>query len=309
MTDAGRVPRGIERLLTLAAMNAGWRAKVLADPLAAAGEAKIDLSDGEKAVLQATPRAALEEMVRSFEKKRGGSTAAKVAVGVGVGVAATGLAVVALGSMVSTAGIRTDVPPPDPNKVDPVAPVPLSPARPGDVPEVHQIEALRVALAEARKSNWAVMAVFPVSLGKSLPDPNRGISVEEQSQLVCQTGSPEFRLAVKDACLVAAQVPHPSGRLVSRKDEASAKEAKRVEAESAAYQAVLKRYGLDEKKLPAVVFLAPDGSELSKLVQPTEEARLIEAVGAVPPLLAKWLADRESMRRQPPQEWSWGHRP
>jgi hypothetical protein len=58
-----------------------------------------------------------------------------------------------------------------------------------------------------------------------------------------------------------------------------------------------------------VVFLAPDGSELSKLVQPEEEAKLIEAIKAVPPLMARWLNDQSKEKRPAPAQWSWGHRP
>jgi hypothetical protein len=37
------------------------------------------------------------------------------------------------------------------------------------------------------------------------------------------------------------------------------------------------------------VFLAPDGSALSQLIQPSDKKSLSDAVKAVPPLLAKWL--------------------
>jgi hypothetical protein len=75
----------------------------------------------------------------------------------------------------------------------------------------------------------------------------------------------------------------------------------------AAYEAALKKCGLEEKSLPAVVFLAPDGSALSKLVQPQEESALIAAIRAVPPLLAKWIADQR--KNEPPPPPSAGTRP
>ena len=62
-----------------------------------------------------------------------------------------------------------------------------------------------------------------------------------------------------------------------------------------------------------MIFLAPDGSALSKLGQPQEEAKLVEAIKAVPPQLAKWIADQRKPEppapppsagtRPPPPDW------
>lgn len=62
------VPRGLERLVAVASLNKEWRAQVLADPLAAAEEAGLKLSDSERAVVCSVPRKALEAMIDSFGK-------------------------------------------------------------------------------------------------------------------------------------------------------------------------------------------------------------------------------------------------
>ncbi|MBI5209180.1 MAG: hypothetical protein HY927_04315 [Elusimicrobia bacterium] len=61
-----KAPCGLEHLLALACFGIPWREKVLADPLAAADEAGLALSAGERAVVQSVPRDALEAMVESF---------------------------------------------------------------------------------------------------------------------------------------------------------------------------------------------------------------------------------------------------
>ena len=59
----------LEKLLSLVRRGPEWRAKVLADPLAAAGEAGLDLSESERAVIASVPRATLERMIDIFEKR------------------------------------------------------------------------------------------------------------------------------------------------------------------------------------------------------------------------------------------------
>ncbi len=62
-------PTGLEELVALAALGPEWRGKVLSDPLAAAGEAGLELSDTERAVVVSVSGAALEQMIDSFGKK------------------------------------------------------------------------------------------------------------------------------------------------------------------------------------------------------------------------------------------------
>jgi len=335
-----RVPRGIERLLTLAGLSAEWRGKVLADPLAAADEAKIELSESERAILKSTPRGYLEQMADSLACSHGRPVLDKAAAGVAAAaLLATGLA--GCGDDMS-AGSRSDVPRPRAGKLAGLllAAGPLSPdemlpvlgilakqpppkaAEPKpaeEAPAVQWLASLDDALAQAKKENRAVMAVFLFPPEKlPAPDPNRGISVEEASQTVCSSDSREFRLAVKGANLVAVKVAKPIPPFDAKaKTELTDKERgllKDYQKRLAAYEAVLKKYGLDgDGKLPTVVFLAPDGSELSKLARPTEEAKLVEAIKAVPPQLAKWIADQRKPEppapppsagtRPPPPDW------
>jgi hypothetical protein len=78
----------------------------------------------------------------------------------------------------------------------------------------------------------------------------------------------------------------------------SEEETKAYREDKLAYDAFCTKYSLAD--YPTVVFLAPDGSELSKLVQPRDEAQLVEAVKAVPPLLAKWIAGQRQRQEAPP---------
>jgi len=70
--DGGRkiqVPRGLEKLVALAGLSSEWREKVGADPLAAAREAELELSENERAIVTSIPRPALEQMIDSFAGK------------------------------------------------------------------------------------------------------------------------------------------------------------------------------------------------------------------------------------------------
>lgn len=306
-----KIPQGLERLLTLAGISAEWRGKVLADPLGAAAEARIELSESERAILKATPRAALAAMADSFAKKHGGLAIGKLA------AAAAAAALLLTGATAcgtdprTAGGARPDEPPPPPKEGLP-APTGIRPDVPEEAPAVLWMSSLEDALAQAKKDNRAVMAVFPAP-PESLPPayPNRGISLVEQSQNVCQSDSKEFRLAVRKANLLAVRVSKPVAPpeiMEQRKPTVEEMEAvKKFEAARSAYEAALKKYGLEEKKLPAVVWLAPDGSELSKVVQPDDEKVFIKLIGDVPPLLAKWIT--EQRRREESQPATDGIRP
>jgi hypothetical protein len=270
------VPQGIERLLTLAATSASWKEKVLADPVAAATEANIELSDSEKAILRATPRTALSDVIKSFEKRPGMSTAAKVAVGIAAGVAATGLAVGFVKWNYTTTGIRPDAPPTGPTQL----------TYPSTSPVIQWPDHLEIALAWAKRENRAVMAVFlhhNASEMRSSPDTRR-LSVEERSQDVLLTDSPEFLAAWRSANMIAVKIREP----IYPPTPLSVEEGAQWRQRTLVYQTAVKKYRVDMKKRPTIVFLAPDGSELSRLVQPQEESQFIDAIKAVPALFAKW---------------------
>ncbi len=297
------IPQGMERLLTLAGINAEWRRRVLADPLAAAAEAGIELAPSERAILKSIPAPALESMAASFARRHGGVPVGRLA---GAAAAVALLAQSAFAGEIPAApgGIRSD----EPGPRRPVGMETEGGIRP-DIPEearpVLWMTSLEDALAQAKKDNRAVMAVFlPAARAeapKPPPPPTRGIaidepelSVAEKSRKVVLTDSRDFRAAVKKTNLVAVRVMRPVANPVDHEKE---KEA--FDKAMAAYEAAIKRYGLEEAKLPAVVFLAPDGSELSKLVQPDDEAVFVKTIGEVLPKLADWIIRQRDMQRPP----------
>jgi len=297
ITDgAGKVtvPQGIERLLTLAGLSAEWRGHILTDPVAAAREARIELSPNEVSILRTVPRATLAGMADSFARKHGSGLGAKVAAGA---AAAAVIATTLLGwtqEAQAVLGTLGDVPPPKPA---PPATDGIRPDVPDAAPQIAWFDTLDDALALAKKSNRAVMAVFLHPKPATERQPMvpvagiapRVITAEETSQKVCQTDSKEFRFAVRDAALLAARITKPVYALTGKETPVEVAQAQERHEEAARrYEALLKKYEIADK-LPAVVFTAPDGSALSVLTQPAEEAKLIDGVKAVPPLLAKWL--------------------
>jgi hypothetical protein len=294
------IPQGMERLLTLAGISTEWREKLLVDPLGTAAAARIELSESERAILRATPPAALAQMAESFARRNGRFSLGKAAAGVAAAaLLATGLA--ACGEMPGpTTGSRPDVPGPTPEPVREGAPVPqgIRPDVPEEAPPVLWINSLEAALAQAAQAGRALMVVIPpgpkTEKPSEPPPPTRGIAIDEPElspaeigRRVILTDSRDFRIAVRNANLVAARHLRPVANPVDHYKEKEAF-ARAV----AAYDAALKKFGLGEADLPAVVFLAPDGSTLSKLVQPQDEAALLDAIKAVPPLLAKWVTEQ-----------------
>jgi hypothetical protein len=171
----------------------------------------------------------------------------------------------------------------------PAAPAPATPAAPAapatpppppiQAPEITWSESLLDTLIVARDAKRAVMAVFllpdaekgaPAPGAKPPADPEAAKAMESQKLILSEP--PEFRLAAKEANLLAVKVRKPSATDKNKTD---------------LYRALLKRYAV-EGKLPALVFLAPDGSALGKLCQPADKAAMAEAVKAVPALFAKW---------------------
>ena len=308
------IPQGMERLLTLAGISAEWREKVLADPLSAAAEAGIELLESERAILKAVPRAALEGMAGSFARKHGFAAIAKSVAGA---AAAAALLVTTAcgGAPPACGGIRADDPPPPPPNEGTPAPAGIRPDVPEEAPAVLWMNSLDAALAQAKKDNRAVMAVFFPSARpgqpKPPPPPTRGISMDEpevstveESRKVLLAEGKEFRAAVRNADLVSVRLSKPPvmprPRLLDPDQAAhSAQASAAYEKEVAAYEAALKKYGLEEEKLPAVVWLAPDGSELARLVQPDEESILVKTIGEVPPKLAAWITAQRRSEQGP----------
>ena len=65
------VPRGLEQLVAMASLNEEWKAKVLENPVQAAKEAGVELSESERKIAASVPRQALEGMIGSFAKLAG----------------------------------------------------------------------------------------------------------------------------------------------------------------------------------------------------------------------------------------------
>ncbi len=104
---------GIEKVVALANLSAGWKKKVLAAPLAAADEAQVELTESERAIIASVPRATLERMIDSI-----GSKMSRPAGLLKAGAAAAAAALLASSlagcdgcSPVRTRGISPDRPP------------------------------------------------------------------------------------------------------------------------------------------------------------------------------------------------------
>ena len=139
------VPRGLEKLVALAGLGPEWRAKVLADPLAAARDAELELSASERAIITSVPPEALAGVVVSFKE----SVPRPSGLGrLAAGAAAAAVLTAALagcgedeGRREPSLGIPADRPPPNPRKVEPAPPAEGG-VRP-DVPEQKKTEAKR----------------------------------------------------------------------------------------------------------------------------------------------------------------------
>ena len=285
------VPEGIERLLALAGVSSEWRDKILRDPIASAAEAGIDLSHNEANILRTIPRASLAGIADSFARKHRPSRAGKLVAGAAAAAALAATLLPLSGESVAVAADVVRDPPP-------AGEGGIRADSPQAAPQVAWFDTLDGALALAAKSNRAVMAIVlhpsPVTGREPMVPmagvPARVIGPQEASQKVCQTDSKEFRLAVRDAALLAVRVTKPVFTLSGKETPVEVAQAQERHADATEkYDALLKKYEIGDK-LPAVIFLAPDGSALSQITRPADEAKLLDAIKAVPPLLAAWLA-------------------
>jgi len=135
--DGGRkiqVPRGLEKLVALAKLSSDWRAKVVADPVSAAGEAGLELSDSERAIVKSVTAASLEQMIDSFgaklpQPRKLGRMAAGAAAAALLATALTGCSDEP--EPPAPTGIRPDVPASKPEQ-----PEPAPPATKGSRPDI-----------------------------------------------------------------------------------------------------------------------------------------------------------------------------
>ena len=269
------VPRGIEKVVALARISPYWRDRVLEDPLAAAEAARLELTENERAVLRSVPGTMIGEMAGSFER-----TMPKPIVlgGIAAGVAAAA----AVGTAVGLGGSDAALSPGadgagEPGAAEAQAPAPaaseISPAMLGlplelsvtwicllgstaDIPvRVEHTTPLRWAgsipdaLDEAKDNPRGVRCVF---LGSTRAEGSTADVLNEST-----------RNAISGAEFWNVNVFRP-GKL---EDGESPVRKKQLEREAAEYRACLKKYGI--KKLPTVVYLAPNGQELARLEQPS----------------------------------------
>ncbi len=295
----GQVSQGIEKLVTLAALSPQWREKVLTDPLAAAAEAELELSDSERAIIAGIPR---ETLGKTIDGMRASGARAfpvgKIVAGTAAAAAAALLATTActLGHSVTVHERPVEVQPPAP---------------------AEGASELELALARARLSGGdavayrAVMAAFPN------PDPPQqqmqvvviGISSTEayswrirSGNAVLESDSDAIRDALRDAGLLRARVIRPGKPL----EDLPLEDRRAAEKRLANYENVVKKYDVG-RTLPAVVFLAPDGSVLKKVICPTTERELLREIKSIPPLLAEWITAQR--RPQPSSPATDGIRP
>ncbi|MEW6357459.1 MAG: hypothetical protein AB1696_14105 [Planctomycetota bacterium] len=261
------VPRGMEKLLTLAGLNEDWREKTLADPLSAAAEANIPLSPTESAILMATPPKTLAQMILSFVRTRL-SPLRNTAITAGTAAAALLATTDYADSQEATKGIRPDTPTP-PSTVTRTVP-----------DSIQWQDSVEAALARAAASNRAVFVVCPYGVKwvteEGAPPGSAGMRLELPSSRfledLCSKGNDSIEKAVVAANLIAVKLPVLRGKKVG------------------AYLAMLQKQGV-AAAAPLVFFLAPDGTVLHR-DNGADEAHVVGAIEAVPPLLAKWIAER-----------------
>lgn len=274
------VPRGMEKLLTLAGLNAGWKEKTLADPLRAAAEADIPLTPIESAILKSIPSKTLGQMILSFVRTRltpvretalaaGTAAAALLATTEGLG----------MGRPPAPEGIRPDT---HPERAESAVPLPG---------QISWAPSLAVALEQAAASNRAVMVVCPYGV-ETISRPSRppatlgieivGITMEVPTSRfllgLCRDGNESVAAAIAAAGLIAVKPADDAGHALGETEGRTA------------YLAMLREYGVAEVA-PLVFFLAPDGTVL-KQEHRADEHRMTAAIEAVPALLATWMANQ-----------------
>lgn len=267
-TERRDVPRGIERLLLSARLDADERAAILADPVAAAWRAGVDLSASERAILAAVPRTALEEMIRSFGTRAAVATAAPTP---SASVAAAALLATALG------GCDQAAPPHDQGPASAQTQTTYNPAtegvRPAGAPIVWT-PALEEAQRRATQSRQGIMLVLLATENVEDPHhPSRGVRPDlpaiAASRRLVQIFDEDrgVRDAVWAARLIAVRITEPVG------------------ADRHAFDELLERFDLARADLPAIVFVGPDAAVLGRFARAADPRALVQAIRAIPRLV------------------------
>lgn len=260
------LPMGIQKLLVAASLDDGYKARLVEDPLAAARAAHVGLSAGERALLKAVPKSQLElmasRMAVSDPQRRRFLLAAATAI----------LAVIA------GAGCRNEEQAPAPASL-PVPPGLLAAGgkRPG-VPEI-SLNSLAQAMSAARELWQPVMVLFPVY---SRQPWTRGISPHLPPRLLHWLNDESLCFAVDRNHLLTAVVHDP------RENRDYGEITPEQYADSAAfYKQTLERFQV--RRLPTVLFLAPDGSLLGRCQQPRKLEQLLESIESASRAFEAWV--------------------
>ena len=233
-------PEGIELLLTAAARDEPFRRCFLEDRLLAARRAGITLAASERSILTAVPRAQLEAMIASMAL----SDPARRRF---LHSAATAALIVFAGTALAACGESTDESEPEPK-------VPLT--------------GVAAALAEAKKTRRPLMVVLRSEYEVIRRIAGIGYDIDETRRLryadeLCRWPSEGvLQIADREGFLV-----YEHAVTLEQTDE-----GERWTDEFARKLAV--------KDLPTVLFLDPDGEELTRLVQPAVEMALMKGIVA-----------------------------
>ncbi len=240
------LPEGIQLLLTAGSRDESFRECFLEDPLLAARRAGVSLTDSERSILRSVPPAQLAAMIEGLavsnpQRRRFLHSAASVALTIFAGTA--------LAACKRSSG-----------ELEPDEPAPVAPDPEPAIPRTR----MEAALAEARKSNRSLMIVvrsedaFEGCVAGMMSD---AMEREWDAMILMSNMRPLTRqVATEAGFLVVDHVVEVEwGREGSRTEDAFANER-------------------GVTKLPTILFLDPQGREISRCVQPTKEKKLIQAI-------------------------------
>ncbi len=149
------------------------------------------------------------------------------------------------------------------------------------------IDKLNQALAASGHSKTPVIAVFYHPAPPQFPAKESDII---KSQDLCTFRSPGLVAAVQTVQLTVVHIDDPWVGVKGKK--LSDADAENYEALEDPYEATLEKYGI-KGKLPAVVFLAPDGTALQTLIRPTDEQKLVQSLRRSGEPLEAWKKSRK----------------
>ncbi len=240
------LPEGIQLLLTAGSRDESFRECFLEDPLLAARRAGVSLTDSERSILRSVPPAQLAAMIEGLavsnpQRRRFLHSAASVALTIFAGTA--------LAACKRSSG-----------ELEPDEPAPVAPDPEPAIPRTR----MEAALAEARKSNRSLMILVRSRYegGYYVTGTVSDAKEREWDAMVLERSTRPLvrQVAVESGFLVVDHVVEVEwGHEGSRTEDAFATER-------------------GVTKLPTVLFLDPEGREISRCVQPTREKSLLQTI-------------------------------